>query len=51
MLNTDKARIIIVFRKGGILPSNLKFNYNRTELETVSSFSYLGIVFSTGGSF
>ena len=50
MLNTDKTKIV-VFRKGGILPRNLKFNYNGSELEIVSSFSYLGIVFSTGGSF
>ena len=50
MLNTDKTKIV-VFRKGGILPRNLKFNYNGSELEIVSSFSYLGIVFSTGVPF
>ena len=42
---------VIVFRKGGILPRNLRFFYNDTELEIVSSFSYLGIVFTSGESF
>ena len=50
ILNTDKTKVM-VFRKGGILPRNLKFYYDETELEIVSSFSYLGIIFSTGGSF
>ena len=49
-VNTVKTKVI-VFRKGGILPSNLRFFYNDTELEIVSSFSYLGIVFTSGGSF
>ena len=43
MLNIDKTKIL-VFRKAGILPRNLKFNYNGTELEIVFFFSYLGIV-------
>ena len=41
---------IIVFRKGGILPRNLKFTFNRERHEIVV-FSYLGVVFSSGGSF
>lgn len=49
-VNTDKTKII-VFRKGGILPRLLKFYYGVEELEIVSSFSYLGIVFTPGGSF
>ena len=49
-VNTVKTKVI-VFRKGGILPRNLRFFYNDTELEIVSSFSYLGIVFTSGGSF
>ena len=49
-LNTEKTKIV-AFRKGGILPRNLKFYFNGTELEIVRSFSYLGIIFSTGGSF
>ena len=42
-LNKTKTKII-VFRKGGLLPRNLKFYYDNTELEIVSSFTYLGIV-------
>ena len=41
----------MVFRRGGILPRDMKFYYNNIELSIVSTFSYLGIVFSTGGSF
>ena len=41
----------MVFRKGGILPRDLKFYYNDVVLEIVSTFSYLGIIFSPGGSF
>ena len=40
-----------MFRKGGRLPRNLKFNYNGIELSIVESFSYLGVVFTPGGSF
>ena len=49
-VNTEKTKMM-VFRKGGILPRNLKFYYKTNELEIVGSFSYLGIVFTTGGSF
>ena len=41
----------MVFRKGGILPRNLKFYFNNEEIEIVNKYSYLGIVFTTGGSF
>ncbi len=49
-VNIDKTKIM-VFRKGGMLPKQLKFFYNDYELEIESQFSYLGIVFSSGGSF
>ena len=39
------------FRKGGILPRNLKFYYNDEELEIVNTFSYLWIIFFPCGSF
>ena len=42
---------VMIFRKGGILPRNLKFYYNDEELEIVNTSSYLGIIFSPGGSF
>ena len=49
-VNTKKTKVMI-FRKGGMLPRNLKFYYNDEELEIVNTFSYLGIIFSPGGSF
>lgn len=49
-VNTGKTKIM-VFRKGGILPRLLKFYYGDEELEIVASFSYLGLVFTPGGSF
>ena len=49
-VNTDKTKII-VFRKGGILPRNLIFYYGDQIINIVSKFSYLGVVFSSGGSF
>ena len=41
----------MAFRKGGQLPRNLKFYYNNVELSIANSFSYLGVVFTPGGSF
>ena len=49
-VNTEKTKIM-VFRKGGILPRNLSFFLNNIKLEIVNKFSYLGIVFTSGGSF
>ncbi len=49
-VNTKKTKILI-FRKGGRLPANLKFYYNNLEIEIVTKFSYLGVVFTPGGSF
>ena len=39
------------FRKGGMLGQNYKWYYAENELEIVNSFAYLGVVFSSGGSF
>ena len=44
ILITSKTKIM-VFRRGGILPRDMKFYYNNIELSIVSTFSYLGIVF------
>jgi len=41
----------MVFRKGGRLSQNLRFLYDGTDIEIVSKFNYLGIVFSSGDSF
>ena len=41
----------MIFRKGGLLPRDLAFYYEGKQLEIVSKFKYLGVVFTTGGSF
>ena len=46
-VNISKTKVV-VFRKGGTLPRNLKFYYDGQKLEIVSSFSYLGIIFTSG---
>ena len=48
-VNTEKTKIM-VFRKGGRLSSNLKFTYQDKTIEVINKFSYLGIVFTSGGS-
>lgn len=49
-VNIDKSKVM-VFRKGGMVRRNLSFTYGDTELEVVTKFTYLGIVFTCGGSF
>ena len=49
-VNVEKIKIV-VFRKGGMLGQNDKWFYVENELEIVNSFAYLGVVFSSGGSF
>ena len=49
-VNPNKSKIMI-FRKGGRLPQNLEFRYGDINLEIVRKFTYLGIVFTSGGSF
>jgi hypothetical protein len=49
-VNTVKTKIM-VFKKGGRTRRGLRFTYNNVEIEIVSEFSYLGIIFSSGGSF
>ena len=41
----------MVFRKSGRLTALTTFYYNNEELEKVGKFTYLCIVYSTGGSF
>ena len=50
VVNTRKTKIMI-FKKSGRLPNNTVFNFDNVEIEIVKNFTYLGIVFSTGGSF
>ena len=49
-VNIPKAKIV-VFRKGGILSHHDHWFYSGHEIEIVNSFTYLGVVFSSGGSF
>ena len=49
-VNPNKSKILI-FRKGGRLPQKLQFYNGDIVLEITSKFTYLGIVFTTGGSF
>jgi len=41
----------MIFKKSGRLPNNTVFNSDNVEIEIVKNFTYLGIVFRTGGSF
>ena len=41
----------MIFRKGGTLRRHLNFEYNGENIEIVKEFTYLGVVFMTGGSF
>ena len=49
-VNTQKTKVM-VFRKGGRLRDNISFYYDGAELEIVHKFVYLGVTFTTGGSF
>ena len=49
-VNVNKTKIVI-FRKGGNLDYNDKWFYGGSEIEIVNSFTYLGVVFSSGRSF
>ena len=49
-INVSKTKVMI-FRKGGMLPRDLAFYYEGKQLEIVSKFKYLGVVFTTGGFF
>ena len=48
-VNVIKPKIVI-FRKGGRLPLNIKFTYKGVEIEIVTKYLYLGVVFTSGGS-
>ena len=48
-VNRDKTKVV-VFRKGGRLSDNLSFYYDGHKLDIVNKYTYLGIVFTSGGS-
>ena len=49
-VNIEKTKIV-VFRKGGVIGQNVHWFYAGQEIEIVNSFNYLGVFFSSGGSF
>ena len=49
-VNVDKTKIV-VFKKGGALGHRDHWFYGGQEVEIVNQFTYLGVVFSSGGSF
>ena len=49
-INLSKTKVMI-FRKGGRLSKELRFRYKGMEIEIVHQYSYLGVVFTSGGSF
>ena len=49
-VNVNKTKVMI-FRKAGNIRRNIRFTYKNEILEIVNNFKYLGIIFTTGGSF
>lgn len=49
-INTSKSKVM-VFRKGGGLPNDLKFRIGNAVLEIVNEYKYLGVWFTPTGSF
>jgi len=49
-VNINKTKVMI-FRKGGRKHKNFRFFYGNEELEIVDRFTYLGITFSSSGTF
>ena len=50
LVNVDKTKCL-VFKKGGKKSILDKWHYNNQEIETVTTFKYLGFVFSSTGTF
>ncbi|KAI5754030.1 hypothetical protein M8J77_005212 [Diaphorina citri] len=49
-VNVTKSKVVI-FRRGGRVAASDKFQYNGEEMEVVSEYNYLGIMFSSHGVF
>jgi hypothetical protein len=50
VINSQKSKVI-VFRKGGNLASGTRFQLGNEDLEIVNRYQYLGVWFSSSGSF
>jgi hypothetical protein len=49
-VNINKTKTV-VFRNGGILSDDEKWYYNGSQLETVNTLTYLGVVLNFNGKF
>ena len=49
-VNISKTKVM-VFRKAGRLPNDICFIYDGKQIDIINKFIYLGILFTTGGSF
>lgn len=49
-VNSDKSKVV-VFRRKGKLKRSVKFHFKNSPVEIVSSYKYLGILFSSSGLF
>ena len=49
-VNTVKTKVMI-FQKGGQLKQTYHWTYDSEDIEVVKSFIYLGVLFTSGGSF
>jgi hypothetical protein len=50
LVNLGKTKVVI-FRRKGRLKKNETFNWNRSPIEIVPSYTYLGVTFSSSGLF
>ena len=50
LVHTDKTKIMI-FRKRGRLANGIQFKYGNNKVEIVSMIVYLGILFTSTGSY
>lgn len=50
-VNVSKTQIVIFRKRSYKLNDNLVFSYNGQNIDIVNEFTYLGIVFTTNGSF
>ena len=51
VINTDKSKIMTFSKTGRLAKNKFKFNIDNDELEYVKQYKYLGLIFSSNGSF
>ena len=50
-VNMKKTAVMVFNKKGRILNCSRGFTFNNTEIDTVNSYCYLGVMFTLFGSF